>query len=203
VKKDALIIMAKNPVKGSVKTRLSKTIGEEATLEIYNHLLKITQHIIEKLALNKHIFYSDFIDLNDGFSVPVHHKHLQISHPNLGHKMLAAFHQIFSLGYSNCVIIGTDCPYLSASIIKEAFTKLSNHDVVIGPSVDGGFYLLGCKSYFHLNFDHIVWSTEAVTQQLLLNTEKDNRSKFLLPILEDIDDEESWTRYNVDYKLLK
>jgi len=195
MKKEALIIMTKNPIKGQVKTRLSETLGPDTTFEIYKRLLKITQQITENLPIDKHLFYSDFIVLQDEFSTEEYQKHVQISHPNLGNKMLAAFQQMFNLGYEKCVIIGSDCPYLSASLISEAFVKLTETDVVIGPSVDGGFYLLGCKNDRDLNFDNIIWSTDMVTNQLLINIDKDGLSRLLLPILEDIDDNASWENY--------
>jgi rSAM/selenodomain-associated transferase 1 len=196
MKEEALIIMAKNAIKGKVKTRLAEDLGEEETLHFYENLLSITQLITNDLKADKFIFYSDFIPDKDVYDSKNYQKQVQIDSNDLGDRMKAAFEYVFQLGYKSTIIIGTDCPYLTTSILDSGFTLLNQNDVVIGPALDGGFYLLGCKKMPSLNFNDIVWSTENVLNQLLSNLEKLDLKAHLLDALEDIDNVENWLRYN-------
>ncbi len=88
---------------------------------------------------------------------------------DLGERMKNAFKTIFSRGSTRAVLIGSDMPDLPGSSIDEAFTSLKNHDAVLGPSYDGGYYLIGFRSDSFLPevFDGIAWSTPVVFQQTL------------------------------------
>jgi rSAM/selenodomain-associated transferase 1 len=195
MKEEALIIMAKNAIQGKVKTRLAEHLGEEETLHFYQNLLSITQLTTNNLKADKFIFYSDFIPDSDVFDSENYQKRVQIDCNDLGIRMKAAFEYIFQLGYKRSIIIGTDCPYLTTSILDSGFNLLHLNDVVIGPALDGGFYLLGCKQMPSLNFNDIIWSTENVLNQLLSNLEKSDLKVHLLDAFEDIDNVENWLRY--------
>jgi glycosyltransferase A (GT-A) superfamily protein (DUF2064 family) len=93
------------------------------------------------------------------------------------------------------VIIGTDCPDLNASVIMNAYVYLEDHDIVIGPASDGGYYLLGMKKLHPRLFEKIDWSTGKVLAQTLKICESSNLSTFLLPELSDIDDENDLKKY--------
>ena len=73
--------------------------------------------------------------------------------------MKNAFRTVFENGYKSVVIIGTDCPRLDGDRIMDAFTELDLYDVIIGPSEDGGYYLLGSKCLHSMLFENINWST--------------------------------------------
>lgn len=193
--------MAKNPIKGKVKTRLSVDLGDEATLLLYKKLMSVTRQITTNLDVDKHIFYSDFIDLEDDWESSDYKKHLQIQNKDLGLKMKSAFQTTLKNNISKCVIIGTDCPYITQDIINSAFYKLNDYDAVIGPAVDGGFYLLGVKSIDTLLFDDITWSSNKVLNQLIKNLNKQNLKHYLLQELEDIDDLQCYNRYLNSTKL--
>lgn len=185
--KNALIIFTKNPVYGKVKTRLAATIGDVNALQIYKQLIQRTFSITYQLTVYKIVFYSDKIEVNDiwkhGYS-----KLLQYGN-NLGERMMNAFNYMFQNKYSKAVIIGTDCAELSKEIIEEAFQKLDEYDVVIGPATDGGYYLLGLKKMHKELFKNIQWSTNSVLQTTIERCNTNNLSYFLLKELHDVDEE--------------
>ena len=180
-----LIIFIKNPVKGKVKTRLAATIGDEKALEVYLKLIDFTLNLAKSLNVEVNLFFSDEIISEYPFSK----KHLQCGN-DLGEKMKNAFETCFSEGGKNVVIIGTDCAELTKEIILDSFSKMEKDSVVIGPALDGGYYLLGMNQFYSEIFDGIEWSTSSVFNETKRIIDKNNISLALLPILRDIDTEE-------------
>jgi rSAM/selenodomain-associated transferase 1 len=184
---NALIIFAKNPLHGKVKTRLAATIGADKALSIYKRLLLYTHSITEKIGFHKLVYYSDYIEVNDCWGCN-YQKELQ--HGNdLGERMLNAFYKVFKSNTNKAIIIGTDCPQLTTTIIEEAFESLKEFDVVIGPAADGGYYLLGMKEPHTQLFSNIQWSTDTVLEATLNLCKQLNLYYLLLPVLNDIDEE--------------
>ena len=99
--------------------------------------------------------------------------------------MLNAFKSGFENNYEKIVIVGSDLYDLKPKHIEEAFHKLDNHDVIIGPAEDGGYYLLGMKKSHPEVFKNKAWGTETVRKNTLNDLE--NESVFLLEELNDID----------------
>lgn len=187
--KNGLIIFIKNPVKGKVKTRLAATIGDDMALEIYQKLIRHTLNIVEHIAADKFIFFSDSIDETIRYvNTPVY-KEVQ-SGNDLGEKMNNAFMQLFKGGYKRVVIVGTDCPGITANILEKAFDEFNNSDVVIGPATDGGYYLLGLKEMHNHLFEKIAWSTSAVLHSTIERCSANKLSYYLLSALSDVDKEE-------------
>ena len=229
---NALIIFIKNPQLGKVKTRLAKTVGDEKALEIYLKLSKITREncqilwrdasILRGLSnIQPYVFYSDFINTNDDWSNDIFKKAVQ-SGEDLGDRMSNAFLFILK-NHAKACIIGSDCPTLSVAILKSAFDVLDNHDFVVGPSTDGGYYLLGMnatqdrefrKSEIGFRdtlpkseianpkltppqylFENMVWSTENVLPETLHRIKTHGKTVALLPELTDVDEEKDWINY--------
>lgn len=194
--KNALIIFIKNPALGKVKTRLARTVGDEKALDIYLELTKITRENAEILrGPSRHVFYSDFIDLNDEWPNNQFQKHVQ-SGADLGERMFNAFSEILET-FKNAVIIGSDCPTVTAEILEMAFEKLATNDFVVGPSTDGGYYLLGFgqNNVTDLVFKNVDWSTETVLPTTLNRILEQKKTVFLLPELTDVDEEKDWLDY--------
>ena len=181
--KSLLLVFSKNPTLGKVKTRLAKTIGKEKALKVYKALLKKTASVLEELEVDIHLYYSDFIEKDDLFSTVATQKKRQTGE-QLGERMSNAFRESL-ISYNKVVIIGTDLWTLEIQDIKNAFRALENHAAVIGPSTDGGYYLLGIKEVIPEIFLNKQWGTSSV----LPNTLKDLKSiKYhLLPEKNDID----------------
>lgn len=140
----ALIIFVRNPVHGKVKTRLAKNIGDDRALEIYILLLKHTFDITKRLKCKKFVFYADEIAQDDLWSGADFGKRLQRGN-DLGNCMQNAMNELFTEGFSQVIIIGSDCFELNNSILEEAMSHLNKNDAVFGPAQDGGYYLLGKK----------------------------------------------------------
>jgi uncharacterized protein len=182
----ALIIFVRHPELGKVKTRLAASIGDEAALEIYKKLLQHTFNISKAADADKHVFYSEKIIENDLWSGQTFFKSLQ-ANTDLGNRMKIAFENLFQQGYKQICIIGSDCYELSAAIIEDAFQRLDEADLVVGPAKDGGYYLLAMKDGIKDVFQNIEWSTEKVLKQTLDSIQQKGYSYFLLPQLNDVD----------------
>lgn len=191
--KRALIIFIRNPELGKVKTRLAQSVGDQKALAIYMALLEHTRQIAEQVGTDRLVFYSHFIDTNDQWSSEHFQKFLQVE-GDLGSKIKAGFEQAFEQ-HEKVLIIGSDCASLSAPIIEEAFTALDQHAFVLGPALDGGYYLLGMKQYQPSLFEDMPWSTDQVAALSIEKMKQLGGSCHLLPPLSDIDYAEDWEKY--------
>ncbi len=184
-KENALIIFARKPEEGKVKTRLAKTIGNEKTLQIYIKLLQHTRSVAKQIPCDSFVFLTEPTDDNfwEGFFCE------QQQGDTLGDKMKYAFEMLFTKGYEQCIIIGSDCPGLEKEIVEEAFLSFLENDVTIGPAKDGGYYLLGMKKLINPLFQDKDWSTESVFTQTMEDVETLQLTYKLLPVLNDVDEE--------------
>lgn len=184
--KNALILFVRNPVLGKVKTRLAAGIGENKALQVYEFLLQHTRSITEALPVTKFVYYSDAIDEHDlwnGFE-----KKMQQG-KNLGERMQKAFAETFESGFTKVCIIGSDCLELNTAILQEAFENLEKTGLVIGPVMDGGYYLLGTNKLIPDLFKNKRWSTNSVFSDTLKDAAALNIDVHQLPLLNDIDNE--------------
>lgn len=186
-----LIIFAKNPEKGQVKTRLAETVGDEVALQIYRKLLGYTLSVVDSVDAEKQVWYSRFIPEENRGNTEEFTKKLQRGY-DLGERMHNAFSNAFDDGYRKVVIIGSDCAELTSGLISESYQRLEENDLVIGPSEDGGYYLLGMNKFYGYLFDDIPWSTPEVLPRTLHLAEKSNLNIYLLPELNDVDNEKDW-----------
>jgi rSAM/selenodomain-associated transferase 1 len=184
--KNALIIFIRNPEKGKVKSRLSKDLGEEKTLAVYKFLLQYTRDICIESDVNRFVFYSDYIDLDDIWSEPFFVRYLQEGE-DLGERMNNAFLKVFNLGYQAISIIGSDCYELTSNHIQKAFVQLETTDVVIGPTKDGGYYLLGMKKLYPQLFTGKNWGCDDVLKNTIDNLNQYKLKFIELTSLNDID----------------
>jgi len=182
---EALLIFVKNPVLGKVKTRLAKTIGDEKALLVYRYLLEHTRSVTDQLSYRRQLWYSDFIDQDDQWNSE-YEKKLQRG-SNLGERMNNAFAEVFEQGVEKAVIIGSDCPGLQRQHLVDAFDALNKYETVIGPSEDGGYYLLGMNAFYPEVFEDMVWSTDTVLEQTMQTLDRLQLSCHRLPELNDID----------------
>jgi uncharacterized protein len=191
----ALVVFAKAPVPGQVKTRLCPplTPDEAATLHgsFVLDTLERTKTAAAKLKLpldrylacapSSTLVFFQIMEERQGVKL------LDQAGDDLGARMGQAFHTLFAMGYQRVMIVGTDVPALPLEYYKQALALLASHDVVLGPALDGGYYLIGLKGAVPDLFTGIPWSTDrvlALTQdkaaQLALTTA-------LLPPWRDVD----------------
>ena len=189
-----LIIFVKNPVPGTVKTRIARTVGDEKAVDVYRHLLQYTQEVTRSLTCRRVVYYGDFVNLNDGWNG--YDKQLQSGRSNgpqaLGERMLNAFREQFEQGAGQVVIIGSDCLTITSGHIEQAFSALNDSDAVIGPATDGGYYLLGMKQLHSFLFENMPWSQPELRQLTELALLQNNLTFERLEELTDIDEWEDY-----------
>lgn len=190
-----LLIFIRNPEYGKVKSRLAAALGDDEALQIYLHLLEKTRQMTLECRAERWLFYSDVIQENDAWEADFFRKMQQDQTPDLGRRMQSAFETAFEAGAEKALIIGSDCPDLSAEILEKAFQALDTNDAVLGPASDGGYYLLGLKTMDPALFRDITWSTDTVLQKTLEKLENQSKKYTLLPVLSDIDTERDWQEY--------
>ena len=183
-KKELIIVFVRNPQLGKVKTRLAHSIGSQKALNVYKWLLEHTYNVLCNCNCDCAVFYSEQIDNNGLWNEKGFKKFIQKGN-TLGEKMNNAFEKGFEIGYQKIIILGSDLPDLNCDLIQNAFTKLTLNDYVIGPSEDGGYYLLGMKKLNSALFKNKKWSTNSVFNDTLNDIE--NSEIGMLPLLNDID----------------
>lgn len=171
--KNLLLIFTRNPEFGKVKTRLARDIGHQAALDIYKFLLAHTAKICTPLDTEKAVYYSEEIPNDDLWNATVFQKKKQVGE-DLGERMQNAFAEGFNLGYSKIIIIGSDLYDIETKDLEQAFKVLNNHEIVIGPAEDGGYYLLGMKQLHPKLFKNKNWGTATVLQDTINELKKSN-----------------------------
>jgi len=179
-----LLIFTKNPVAGKVKTRLAKDLGDEKALEIYQFLLEHSVKFTSEVDADRMVYYSDSVNENDIWSADNFQKSKQFG-DDLGQRMFNAFMDGFKEGYQKIVIIGSDMYDIETKDIELAFSELEKHDYVIGPALDGGYYLFGMKSLNSDVFKNKEWGTSSVRKDTLNDLEGEDVK--LLEIKNDVD----------------
>lgn len=199
MEKPLILVFCKNPVEGKVKTRLAASIGKKKALEVYQALLNKTALVLFDAEVDIQLYYSEHIDENDIFQNPRIIKKVQ-SGNDLGERMANAFKEGFH-SHSPIIVIGTDLWTLDVFDFYKAFKALETHSAVIGPSSDGGYYLLGLKSFNPDLFKQKKWGTSTV----LSNTMNDLKEEdvYLLGEKNDIDTYSDLVAYPELTQLLK
>ncbi|MDT7829242.1 TIGR04282 family arsenosugar biosynthesis glycosyltransferase [Pricia sp. S334] len=196
--KDLLLIFTRNPELGKCKTRLAETVGDETALDIYRFLLQHTASITRNLNAAKQVWYSEEIWDNDIWDEAYYDKKLQKGQ-DLGVRMANAFQEGFASGYERIVIIGSDMFDLSRKDLENAFAQLKENDFVIGPAEDGGYYLMGMKSFRPELFTNKKWSSETVLEDTLRHLEDENLAildeKNDIDVYKDIRDQEAFRHF--------
>ncbi len=195
----SLIIFAKLPRPGEVKTRLGSTIGMEPAAGIYAEFAEHAFTLADNLGrrgVKTYLFYAPGASAGEvkawvGRDFVFHEQ----QGDSLGERMLQAFAQTFQDGGDASVIIGTDVPELCVERIDSAYDALPTHDLVIGPSTDGGYYLLGMKAPVKNVFENVKWSTGGVFQTTMGLIRDAGFECHVLPEENDIDTREDYEAY--------
>jgi rSAM/selenodomain-associated transferase 1 len=188
--KKGLIVFAREPVPGKVKTRLAASVGDQAAADLYEEMLQAVLKTTRKLDDVETVVFWACDDetlprLTENYDCS---SRLQNS-GDLGQRMQAAFEAMFANGCQLCCIIGSDTPDLPLSYLCEAYQLLATQqtDAVFGPSKDGGYYLLGMKQLWPQLFRGIPWSSEDVLKNSLTIARETGLTTALLPEWQDID----------------
>lgn len=185
----SLIIFAKSPIPGKVKTRLTPHITPTEAAELYRAFIADTMSTVRKLKCERvTIAYTPSSAEATFHSICGQSvNYLPQKGDNLGERMENAFKHSFDKGSKRTVIIGTDSPTLPLSYIQKAFEALKEVHVTIGPTFDGGYYLIGLSEQNDTIFDGIDWSTSKVFGQTLARIQAANKQLYVLPPWYDVD----------------
>jgi rSAM/selenodomain-associated transferase 1 len=185
-----VILFVKYPEKGRVKTRLSAGLGNEITQNLYKCFVS---DLIGTLEKKRYTFKIAFYPPGSNKKIiswlgPEHSYITQVGR-DIGERMETAFKETFLEGFNEVLVIGTDIPDITPSVIDKAFEALRNHDAVIGPCFDGGYYLIGFrkKTFLSDTFKGIQWSTEGVFKDTMGVFMKKGYKVYVMPKLRDID----------------
>ncbi|MGB3225342.1 MAG: TIGR04282 family arsenosugar biosynthesis glycosyltransferase [Desulforhopalus sp.] len=198
-----ILLFTRYPEKGKTKTRLIGELGADGAALLHK---KLTERVFMQASLLKQRSGIETIVYFCGGSSPKMTSWLGPIHcveqmsGDLGQKMRSAFEHCFSGGAETAILIGSDIPDISAELLQQAFNALITKDVVIGPSRDGGYYLIGmaagaariCRPegmppLLPLLFDKMKWSTEELFNNTMHRLESAGYETAHLPTLRDID----------------
>lgn len=193
----ALIIFAKQPVPGKVKTRLTPPLSPEETAQLYFLMLSDVVNKTGSLGVDRFLFCHGDQKAEGYFQqeFPALRTYRQEGR-DLGERMKKAATAVLAMGYPMTVIIGTDSPDLPLAYIGQAFELLGEGgaDVVFGPCEDGGYYLLGFRKIHCELFSGLPWSTGNVLKESLEKAESAGLATSLLPSWHDVDTIEDLAR---------
>ncbi|UYZ60488.1 TIGR04282 family arsenosugar biosynthesis glycosyltransferase [Hymenobacter latericus] len=189
---DHLLVFARYPELGKVKTRLAAHLGDAAALDAYQQLLSHTRAVAQPLPGSRTLWLAAAPPTGAAPLWPDWPQRVQPPLPDLGQRMEHAFTQAFAAGAGRVVIIGTDCPGLQTRHLQEAFALLHTHEVVLGPAHDGGYYLLGMRQLRPELFGGIRWSTDTVLRDTLQIAHRLRLQVAQLPPLHDVDTAADW-----------
>ena len=185
---DVLMVFLKDPQPGAVKTRLAREIGDELAARLYRALAEAEiAHTTPRGAYSRLFF---FAPAGRGASLASWlpgEKLVPQAEGDLGQRMSAAFAETFARGARRVCIIGTDVPWVDRAIVEDALQSLDDHDLVLGPAHDGGYYLLATARARPELFSGIAWSTPSVLATTAERAGSLGLSVRLLSVLPDID----------------
>jgi hypothetical protein len=186
----ALIIFAKAPIPGEVKTRLCPPLDYEEAASLHGTL------VLDAIERTKglqgvSLYVAGAPDLSHPFFKILEGRYgaklLQQRGSDLGARMRQAMQNAFDQGVQSAILTGTDLPTLPRAYLAEAFKLIKDHDVVLGPTTDGGYYLIGLRKMVPGLFEGLAWSTGSVFAETKKKIESAGLSLGLLPECRDVD----------------
>ncbi|GAK61556.1 hypothetical protein U27_01457 [Candidatus Vecturithrix granuli] len=202
--RECVLFYVKWPEPGKVKTRLAADIGDEHAAGFYRCFIL---DMLAALAHNPQPICICYAPAESEFNFrrwlgPAYY-YLPQSGDDLGERMQRSFQQAFQRGFESACLVGSDLPALPPEYVNEAFTRLHQYDSVIGPSNDGGYYLIGFRreTFFPEIFQNIAWSQPTVYQVTLAKYRQRETRLFPLFSWDDVDnwrDLQQWYQLGCD-----
>ncbi len=187
---ERLAVFTRFPEPGRAKTRLISALGPEGAARLHAEMVRHTLRRVDELDGMRHasidVWFTggDAGRFKDAFGERRYHPQPD---GDLGARMAHAFGTMLADARS-AVIIGTDCPGITARIISDAFDALPYYDLVLGPATDGGYYLIGLRRPVPELFDRMPWGTAHVLSETLARAKRLRLGVHLLPPLDDVDE---------------
>ncbi len=197
-----LILFAKEPEKNQVKTRLRPYLQRGSAEAIYTAFFRDVVEIARQVQCENKLIAYESSNENPEFiqKVAPDFKIIKQTGKDLGERMYQIFWQILHHKARHVIIIGTDIPTLPPENIQMAFKQLEHQDIVLGPSLDGGYYLIGLKKAHREIFENIDWGSDQVLNQTICKINKKNLKSSFVPRWYDVDDQDGLNRLKMDLK---
>jgi rSAM/selenodomain-associated transferase 1 len=191
--KHLILFFVKFPDPGRVKTRLSRVLGDETGAAVYgNFVLDMLDMLVESGYPLAVCFWPQA--RMEAFRSWLGHgrRYLPQRGDDLGERMKNGFQDAFRMGYKTAILIGSDFPDLPSEIIEDAFFSLARHPAVIGPALDGGYYLIGFgrETFAPSVFQGVAWGEGAVLERTLSRFREIGQPVHILPAWSDVDTHE-------------
>ncbi len=200
----ALIVMARTPRLGEGKTRLRTVLSDQERLRLQEAFLRDALEVAQEAHLGSvHLAYTptDAASWAEGeFGGRI--SPFPQQGEGLGARMLAALRHVEAKGFAPLIMIGTDAPLLQPRHLREALSALANVDLCLGPSADGGYYLLACREATPMLFEGVPWGTNGVLEATLRLAAESGLRYSLLETLYDVDTPDDLRHLRGDLALL-
>jgi uncharacterized protein len=185
-----IVVFVRSPEKGTVKTRLTAVLDEDTVLDLYRRFVLDLLETLSRTTFDLRICFHP-ADAGRKLANWLGEKYVYLAQQggDLGERLENAFRAAFTSGFRSVVIIGSDSPDLPREILVEAFNSLTSKDAVIGPAMDGGYYLIGFNSGLFLKevLTGIEWGTPTVFRRTVDILSKRGCNVQVLPSWPDID----------------
>jgi rSAM/selenodomain-associated transferase 1 len=184
------VLLVKYPEKGKVKARLLRQIEGDLVVELHRNFVLDMVSMLDRYGIPYIIGYRPEKALKKfeewlGFG----HTYLPQRGWDMGQILKNIFIDTYSRGFRSVIVIASDCPDLPEEILQEAITALDDHGAVIGPSPDGGYYLIGLtqEAFSPKTFEAVTWSTAKVFKETISKLKDQGQSIHILPEWSDVD----------------
>jgi len=185
-----VLCFVKYPEKGQVKLRLAVDLDEDVVVELYRNFVLDVVSILKKLDIQIYLCFSP-VNAQKKFRewLGPSYSYVPQEGNDLGERMKNSFSHAFAEGFRRVILVGSDSPDLPSDFLRTAIRELQTHDMVLGPSSDGGYYLIGFRddTFFPCVFDGISWSSSSVFEETIARVKNAGRSLSLLPAWSDVD----------------
>ena len=196
-----LVIMAKAPRPGAVKTRLATSLSPEAVTELYRCLLEDTLALARSLSHVEVAIMCPSSDSNELAQLAGDHVTVVAQKDEgLAAGLTSVFAEFPGTSQRRVIAFNSDSPHLPRSVLENAFGTLAAHDVVVGPTHDGGYYLVGAKTSYPTLFANDGMSTASALERLLSRAKSLGLSVGITEAFYDIDVAEDLTRLAEDLR---
>lgn len=188
---NTLLVFARFPRLGRVKSRLAGTVGEQFAFDLYCAMLQDTLERYRRMADRRFLYLAECdceegLTLVRGWGMGTEYEVALQAEGDLGERMWNAVSEVREVS-GKVVIVGSDSPTVPLGYVQQAFDRLGDTPFVIGPVADGGYYLIGLSEFHKTPFEGVDWGSERVLDQTLARVGKENIC--LLPPWYDVDRE--------------
>jgi rSAM/selenodomain-associated transferase 1 len=188
---DAILMFCRWPEPGTTKTRLIPALGAEGAAIFYRGLAERVAAVVRRVTQRSQAPYAYFTpaDRADDIAAWLGSDFAPLPQPDgdLGDRLVHGFNHAFAAGAERVVAIGTDCVEITPDHLRDALDRLRDHDAVVGPATDGGYWVIGLARPMPEAFADVPWSTDRTCAVTLERLAAAGPKLAILPTLSDVD----------------